>query len=539
MNAENPLLVDTGRGFSVFYKKRHLYNTKTPLESAERKAENFTVLPGTVVLVPSPVLFYGIDRILKNLPENCILIALETDPALFSLYNECGLSLPEDARFTYTSTLEKAVSAVSSAGIHRFRRVSTVSLSGGYLLDRKTYSDIRNRIEGILKEYWQNRMTSIHMSPLWIRNIFFNLYEITSTAGKRTFWDFTGFEDNRTVLVTGAGESLEDSLEIIKTYRKDIAVLAVDTAVSTLLKSGIIPDYIIAVDAQVFNYFDFIGLKNSHIPLFFDITCYPPIVRNFKGTLVPFLSNFSSTALIDRIKHAFPELKLIPPLGSVGITAVYIALLLTGGSVIHTGLDFSYSLGKYHAIETPFITELLSSSGRFRTVEDMDLYFKRPFNRTTDKNGKECITNTILASYAAVMNNYFSGTSRLFDLGGKGIPSAGHRIKSLKEVPGHKTPGVTKKTIFKSASSENTGMSSFLQEELERIENLYDDLYAFLSGAGIENNPEFHLDLMDYLHMHFPDFPPATPSSPDYIKRVLVSAGHYRRIISGLLSITL
>lgn len=109
----------------------------------------------------------------------------------------------------------------------------------------------------------------------------------------------------------------------------------------------------------------------------------------------------------------------------MGITAVYIALLLTGGSVIHTGLDFSYSLGKYHAIETPFITELLSSSGRFRTVEDMDLYFKRPFNRTTDKNGKECITNTILASYAAVMNNYFSGTSRLFDLGGKVFPLRG------------------------------------------------------------------------------------------------------------------
>lgn len=544
MKPQNPLLVDTGRGFSVYYRNRHLYNTQTPVDSVERKVRHLKILPKTVLFIPSPLLFYGIDPLLKNLPDNCLALAFETDQRLFNLYESTGATIPQDSRFHYIGNdIQEALQILRQAGIHHFRRVSMITLTGGYLLNKEEYQRIRGSLEAAVKEFWQNRMTEIHMSPLWIKNIFLNMAFLAEHQDRIIKGDFTGIENSRPVLVTGAGESLEESIPQIKRHQHEMAIVAVDTAVSALLKSGITPDYIVAVDAQVYNLFDFMGLRKSSIPLFFDLTCYPPIVRNFNGPLYPFLSVFNDNTLITRVRSQFKDLAMLPPLGSVGITAVFIALLMSNGPVIHTGLDFSYILGKSHARGTPFQSSILFATTRLLPVENIDIFLKRPYRKIKDKRGVMRLTNTILYSYALLMNAYFGKEKRLYDLGNLGLGSAGRIIEEIDEaiieegsIP---AAGEDAPTIRSVSEPEVLKNISFLEEELKKIDELHSGLYRFLTGE-VSNREAVKklLSSMDYLFKHFPDYPPKDEASPDYIKRVLLSAEYFRGILTKSLSIT-
>ncbi len=546
MKPQNPLLVDTGRGFSVFYRKRHLYNTLTPVESVERKVRHIKILPKTVLFIPSPLLFYGIEPLLQNLPDDCLVLAIETDQKLFNLYEKTGTSVPRDSRFHYIGNdIQEALQILRQAGIHHFRRVSMITLTGGYLLNKDEYQRILGVLEAAVKEFWQNRMTEIHMAPLWIRNIFLNMASLTEEHQDRIInGNFTGIEHSRPVLVTGAGESLEESIPQIKRHQHEIALVAVDTAVSALLKSGITPDYIVAVDAQVYNLFDFIGLTKSSIPLFFDLTCYPSIVRNFNGPLYPFLSVFNDNTLITRVRSQFKDLAMLPPLGSVGITAVYIALMMSSGPVIHTGLDFSYILGKSHARGTPFQSSILFDTTRLIPVENIDIFLTRPYRKTEDKRGAMRLSNTILYSYALLMNAYFGKEKRLYDLGTLGLRSAGRIIQEIDEaigeegsIPAAGEDASAKRSVTEPGLVKNI---SFLEEELKKIEELHSGLYRFLAGEVSDREAvKKLLSSMDYLFKHFPDFPPKDEASPDYIKRVLLSAEYFRGILTKSLSITL
>ncbi|RKX94138.1 MAG: hypothetical protein DRP59_00935 [Spirochaetes bacterium] len=545
MIPQNPLLVDTGRGFSVFYQGRYLYNKKTPVDSAERKVRHLTILPKTVLFLPSPLLFYGIETLLQSLPEDCLVLAFETEGQLCKLYEKTGITIPDDNRFHYLiNDIPGALQKLRKAGIHNFRRVSIITLTGGYLLNKDGYRRILKVLEAAVKEFWQNRMTEIHLSPLWIRNIFLNLASLAEHQNRIIKWDFAGIENSRPVLVAGAGESLEESIPRIKRHQNGLVIVAVDTAVSALIHSGITPDYIVAVDAQVYNLFDFIGIKKSSIPLFFDLTCYPSIVRNFKGPLYPFLSVFSDNTLISRIRNRFENLTILPPLGSVGITAVYIALMMSDGPVIHTGLDFSYLLGKSHARGTPFHSSILFDTTRLLPVENIGGFFNRPFIKVEDKTGKERVTNTILYSYAKLMNEYFGKEKRLYDLGTVGLRSAGKIMSEIDEavIGDSSIPAAEKESERIRALSETGRLKniSFLEEELKKIKDLHSELYHFLTGeTSTSNVVKELLTSMDYLFKHFPDFPPKDEAAPDYIKRVLLSAEYFSGILSKSLSITL
>lgn len=536
MNEENPLLVDTGRGFSVFYKNRNLYNTSEPRLSAEKRLISLKILPGTIVFIPSPLLFYGIDILMNKLPENSLVIAFELDSNLFSLQNTTGNNTYPRLHYIYNDT-GKALQTISASGIWKYRRVILLTVSGGYALYKKEYTRIFETIEYTIKEYWQNRMTMIHMGPLWIKNIFINLNFLGSVPEKKIHWNFNGMACSKPVLVVGAGESLEYCISDIKKHRESILILAVDTALSVLDLHHIKPDFIVAVDSQFYNFYDILGYKNSTLPLFFDLTCFPPIIRNFKGNLFPFISNFTETALIKRLISAVPNLSVLPPLGSVGITALYLALELTDGPVMYTGLDFSYSIGKSHANGTPVHIKELSVSGRLSPPGMFNLFFQRPFKRITDKNGKTRITNAILSSYAQVMGKSFKKHKRIFDLGKTGIVSVGIRKESISDIlqPGSVQ---TEKSSFhteKNYEFPNEKLKIFLKKEATLLSLVYSEIFSWLSEK--KSNEEKILRLLhktDYLYLHFPDQSPEPNITPDYLKRVLVSTGHYSNILRNL-----
>ncbi len=537
MDNPNPLLVDTGGGFSILYKNRHLYAVHQPIKSAEKKVKEKSLRPGTVYFVPSPLLFYGMTNFLAVLPESSLIIALEVDEKLFSLSHSAAEAIPSDSRLVYFyKSLNKALDYLKQVGIWKYRRVELLSLSGGYALNRAEYDSMLHILTHTVKEYWQNRITVIHMGPLWIKNIFTNIKTLSNRKNENSLRAFSSFEYSKPILVAGAGESIESSISDIKKNRDKIFILAVDTALHILNSHDITPDALVAVDAQIFNMYDVYDFKNSSIPLFFDLSCYPGMVRNFAGELIPFLSLFCSTTLITRLSDALPSLPVLPALGSVGITAVYIASMLTTGPILYTGLDFSYIPGKSHAKGAPAHIRELVTSERFSPVGSIELFFRRPFSIVTGKGGDRVHTNSILLSYAGVMKDYFYVDERIIDIGKTGLVTSKYQKTSIDEALNYpKNFNNTKRNSPLSSIRTDT-LKAFLIQEEKYLSLLYSTIFLWLSERkGEEKDIILLLKENNYLYFQFPDQSPEPRISDEYLKRILVSISHYHSILKNLL----
>ncbi|HOV64183.1 MAG TPA: DUF115 domain-containing protein, partial [Spirochaetia bacterium] len=358
----NPLLSNTGRGFTVSYRGRFLYSAVDPEGRAERIASSVPKEEQTLYLIPSPLLFYGCKTILKNLPQTSRIFCVEADEALMSLSLSSAETIIEDERVSYIRTADPLLAGrylEERIGAWRFRRVRLIPLNGGYALYKTVYDAIEAQLDTVIQTYWRNRMTLMHMGPLWVKNVFLNLIQLPHTL------PLSALHTEQPVWVAGAGESLERALPLMKAHREEFFLIAVDTALPCLTQSGITPDLILALEAQYANLKDFIGFANRSVPLCADISSFPGVLRLFQGNKFLFASRFADTALLSRLREHFSRehfsIEELPPLGSVGVVAVKIGLDMTEAPLIVSGLDFSYTPGKTHSRGAPVHTAALSA----------------------------------------------------------------------------------------------------------------------------------------------------------------------------------
>ena len=85
MKNNDPLLIDTGRGFSILYRERYLYSNTDPEKRAIMRAEKTVLQNSTLYILTSPLLFYGITEILSRLPDDSHIICFELSKNLLNL----------------------------------------------------------------------------------------------------------------------------------------------------------------------------------------------------------------------------------------------------------------------------------------------------------------------------------------------------------------------------------------------------------------------------------------------------------------------
>ena len=85
---EKPCKVSTERGFSILYKNRYLYSKYNPQKAILQTIASLEIREGTLILCFSPGLWYGFTELIAKLPENCLLVACEADPALHNFSKE-------------------------------------------------------------------------------------------------------------------------------------------------------------------------------------------------------------------------------------------------------------------------------------------------------------------------------------------------------------------------------------------------------------------------------------------------------------------
>jgi hypothetical protein len=545
MSSQPPLLVETGRGLTIKYREKHLYSPVDPLGAASRRARSALLAEKTLIFVPALGLGYGLAELLARLPAGCHVLCVETDQQLMRLGCSAG-TLPQDERLTVirSESAETVAKVLQELGAWRFRRVTPLYLCRAWELDRETYASMLAVLDSGVRTYWQNRLTLTRMARLWMRNLFANI-RLLGGPDPLPAGDLSALRTNKALLVAGAGPSLEDVLGWIVRRREQIFLLAVDTALPVLLDTGIVPDAVFMLEAQLANLQDFLAHPGVTVPLICDLTSNPLIIRNQAGKgLYFFSSRFYPLALFDRLSRHRLLPTPMPPLGSVGVAAVSAALTITRGPLLLAGLDFSYLDGKTHARGAPLGRAAGFSSGRFCPADmpGFEAVRARPLLRLTGKDGRSVLSDLVLQGYALKLREIIAGSSRVFDLSPRGLscgarilpPFPAGRAAAVPAVSGAAPPPPPAGPIHPAAEQ----VAAFLDGEEELLAAAAAGCRAALDGGRGEAGPARKvretLRLVEYAYLDFPDFTPELRLSRDLLVRLVPAIEDVRRRVNPL-----
>ena len=543
-STEKPRLVSAGQGFSILntveYKGRALYSKYAPDRAIVSSIQKLTILPGTLVVVCSPCLWYGLGELLSALPADCMVLAVEADKALFELAETELSTISESVKSSVQITLAPLFSAsnpllVDTNAVDAFlrahsnngilRRAIRVDFSAGTQFAPQLYESVCSAAEETIAQFWKNRLTLVKLGRLYARNIMRNLsslpYNSTLESNTKTI--------DRPIIMCGAGEGLNHTLTYLSSLKKQdkhieqFFILATDASLPVLASYGIQADGVVGVESQAAIEKAYIGSCGCKCTLFADLTSRPQVQDILGGKTVWFATEYTNARYLERLHDEGIVPSFIPPLGSVGLDAVYLALLLRRNNkvpVFITGLDFSFSCGATHAKGAPAHLVRLFSSSRTAPVENYDASFRNGTVAVVGKDKRTIRTDTIMQSYAEGFRAQFGTVMNVFDCGTSGLdiglPRASDDMLTAA-AQSEKKQGDILTTEYEPAADKALQealyekIAHYYEKERRALEALRDLLmkgdsseYRDLTISLTEQIMNLLRD-RDYLYLHFPD----------------------------------
>ena len=546
---EVPSANGAGGTFTLQYKNRFLYSKYNPQKNILAAIQSLEILPGTLVLAFSPCLFYGWNE----LQEKCKatgseILCVEADAALHAFSKKAA----QDQKLAATllpldQNTPRGLDAFFCASPKKFRRVLRVDFSAGVSFAPEFYKFFFECAQNIVAAFWKNRLTLVRLGRLYCKNIFKNLIMAAAAL------PFEALERTveKPILVCGAGESLDELTQnaaALAAINERFFILAVDAALPALLDAGIKIDAVAATESQLAIEKAYIGLgartqngvktknaaadenclqdqkKAAPAPFFFfDLTSRAQIVRRFSGGAAAcfYFSEFDKNAFVGRLSSNGLLPEQAPPLGSVGLTATYLALRLRKSESVPVyvlGLDFSFSAGKTHARGTAQSKALFLQASRLRPAQNYAAAYGLASEKLIGKNGAAAWTTKNLLGYAALFRDYFKGAQNLCDAGKSGL-DLGIKRRPLADILDEPPLGLENDS--RRADSNACGLSNnsgkvqnarrFLADELKALRALADLLSNGEAAAArdaslsLDEQIRAALEGREYLYLHFPD----------------------------------
>ncbi|MDR1636622.1 MAG: DUF115 domain-containing protein [Treponema sp.] len=566
MSGETPRRVKARRGFTVSYRGKTLLSAVDPLAQAERAAEAVNPLDRTLYLCPSPLLGYGLFRILGKIAENkhdSAILCVEADEKLLEFSLDCmDPALLRDPRLTFAAldggpgsgSGERICRMVRQKwGSRRFRRIETLRFNAGWRLYPELYGSLEEVLRKDMAIGWGNAMTLVKLGRPYIRNALRNLAFLPRSPSLSSL-----SLGSSPVLVLGAGPSLDGILAGLSRFfgkaaedpaSRPFRILCVDTALPCLKARGIKPDLAVALESQHWNLRDFVGLGDWEVPVAMDLSALPATAETLGGRSFFFFTPWTEMNFFKRLEAAGLIPEVFIPLGSVGLTAVAAALRLGGGAVITGGIDFSFTLDSYHARSSPGHREKLRRQNRFTGVLNAAAAFREASLGAVSKAGFRVRSDPAMKGYRDLFEREFAGEERLWDIHGPGLPlglrvlSLGQALAALAERnSGGGQSFRAEKADAKAPGIKASGIGTlerFVSGETENLSRLRD----LLSGKGPAETGELDrlLDYCDYLWAHFPDCAGTggrRPSGADivFLKRVRTEIDPFLAILNRTLA---
>lgn len=333
-----------------------IHSAYDPVAEAERAAAGFNPGRATTVAVAGLGLGYHIAALKRRFP-GLTFIAVERDPEVVAAAQKnCPHNLEGVAIVTSISGIADIFETVDMSS---FRGVARYLHRPSYLLDRDFYDAVFNDIAQYAASKISDLLTRLEFEERWVMNILANIHHIFSACPvRRLFGAFRGCPG----VIVSAGPSLRKNVSLLEPLRQRAVIIAVDTAIGVLNKSGVNPHIVMTLDAQRHSVRHFFGWRGDAI-LCADIVSYPPVMREWKGLkVISATSKYYTSAEGKTVRETTPLMGWIEQYtdsigdiqsgGSVATSAFDLLLNMGCACIILVGQDLAYTGREIHCSGT-------------------------------------------------------------------------------------------------------------------------------------------------------------------------------------------
>ena len=411
---------------TAFLKGRALHSRFDPLKEAEKTAASVPDNAGIVVLGGFG-LGYVAEALLRSSPGRPLVIA-EADEQMFRRAAE--------QRDIAGILKNPAVSIVSGGNPERAAEYLKGGPAGStiHLIiwrpSRESSPEWYDRLESTVMETSRRRgvnaRTLERFGRLWVRNLAANTAilprSLSIAPRKDKFRNFPA-------LILAGGPSLETLLPDLKELSRRFLIIAVDTAVSAVLRAGVQPDIIAAVDPQYWNtrHLDRCKEGAGDALILAEAASHPGVFRALKGRPLLSRTKFPLGTLLEDAAGIRGELKAG---GSVATAAWDLARFLGCSTLTIAGLDLGFPGGRTHysgslSRERPHYYSLRTSPAQtffFHALRDANPGYTETFD------GGRILTDGRMDVYAAWFEE---SAAALKDREPAVVGSKGRRIKGM------------------------------------------------------------------------------------------------------------
>lgn len=336
--------------------REHLLHSRyAPRKEAEAFLEDQNVTGADVIVCLGLGLGYHIESLLARRSQDCQIVLVEKEAAILRAFLN-----RRDWRFLLEAAYVHLVcGAVSFMDIVRlssewlspksYTRREWVFLSWPPSMrrDREYYVQTAAYFRDAAEKARLDLGTKVMMVPLFPQNISRNLAWVMQSTPVR---ELAGTGRGRPFVVVGSGPSLNEATAYLKRLEGRAIIASAGSAYRVLLKEGIEPDFVVAIDARALNAKHFEGVAASRSALVYSPIVAPGVVEGpFSRRFVCTCGGSEDNVLLSLLEEVFGELGRLPTACSVTTTCFSLGHLLGASPIIFVGQDCGYLHGRTHA----------------------------------------------------------------------------------------------------------------------------------------------------------------------------------------------
>ena len=343
-----PQLVNENGFYNLVYKNTHLHNRQNPLAEAKEIFSRATNTPVSIHLIYGLGLGYLFQVASANSAGTVILYEPDLNilKVAFSLVDFSNDILKNNVFITDN---------IAKAGEYIYQKSNVKNTP--LMLTTAAYRDIDSKKFNEMVEELQRMVGSYSLDLKYTQQKFYPIartmiQNIPNLIKEPPLSSIKDFYKGQTAVVVSAGPTLDRNIETIKKYRNNIVLIVVGTAMKTIAKHGITPDFLCIIETYDSSK-QLEGLDLSQVN--FITEPYSNInLRKFKFKQI--YSHISDNMPVNSFWSKIINEKTDEYLskGTVSYTALNIARILGCSKIVMVGQDLAYIEGQCYSKDSAY-----------------------------------------------------------------------------------------------------------------------------------------------------------------------------------------
>ncbi len=417
---------------------KYLHSAYQPETEAEKLINGLPVNDYLSFIVVGSGLGYSLLELTKKVSKNAKILLIENSLEIFKLALE-SLDLSEVLQHPGLSLLISPSSTELNETLSR--EAFGLALNGFLPIIHKPsmslFPDFFKEVDVILNNAIQeaeiNQKTQSKFSRMFFHNIMENIPAIINSPGVS---ELKSKMIGTPAVVVSAGPSLDKNIELLKSGAEKLIIIAVSTALKPLLRAGVSPDFIVAIDPDDITVKGF-DLKDIPVKpwLLFDPTVPWVIPEAFKDRRLVLDSEVYFSKWIAQKNGSKGNLgKSL----SVAHTGLLLAKHLGCSPVILLGQDLAFFKNRMHCSGAYYQNDFIELARGPITPNYLEKEkFKKyasSLKETLDIFGQKINTTIALESYKHLFESEIIRFPDVINATEGGLPIAGAKAITLKET---------------------------------------------------------------------------------------------------------